>query len=146
MSDRLGVNREPYSVIHVTPVTGAALIDMNQQLNKLEKEIGHMLTAVRDIRNGLAQRDGPKLAGGVRNCRNWAASAVVALCYVETVLGADGHRHKYANSIPMAKFYLSELFRNAAKLGTDDGFEARRKFDVRPQNDAAQVLWDGRIK
>ena len=131
MEDRLGINREPLSVINVTPVRGEALDDLNRHLNKLEAEIGHILTAVRDMRMAISQKNTTLLAGGVRNSRNWTATAVVGHCYIQTLLGAN-LGEAYSHSQPMAKFYLYSLFERAAKLGVDDAIATRHRLNVRP--------------
>jgi hypothetical protein len=139
--DRLGVNKGALATITATPVSGAALQDLHQNLDKLEKEIGHMLTAVRDLRNGLRQGNGQLVTGGIRHSRNWAASAVLAHCYVEAILGANVGQ-QYSHSLPIHRFHLYELFKRAAEMGFNDGIETRKRLDVRPTDWSSQWRWD----
>lgn len=141
MSDRLGILNHP---VTVTPVSGDALNDLKRHLDMLEADIQHMLTAVKDMRNGINGKNNRLLTSGVMNSRNWTLSAVVSHCYIQFLLGANPGQ-QYGNSFRVARFHIYDMFKRAAEMGADDAIEARKRFNVRPTDASAQANWDGRI-
>jgi hypothetical protein len=142
MKDRLHVVQYPVSV---TPVQGAALDDLKKHLLVMEAELGHLVTAVRDMKNGISTNSSRLLTGGVMNSRNWAASVVMSHCYVQSLLGANAGDNA-ANDHIVSRFHLYDLFKRAAEMGVNDAIETRRRLNVRPTNIFAQVNWDGKIQ
>src|SRR5688572_12318875 len=116
MADRLGIINHPVSV---TPVNGEALNDLKKRLDLLEAEIQHMLTAVKDMKNGIHANNNRLLTSGVMNSRNWALSAVVSHCYIQFLLGANPS-DRYGKSQFIARFHLYDLFKRAAEMGAND--------------------------
>jgi hypothetical protein len=125
MADILGIGSFP---VKVTPVKGLALSRLKSRLDVMEREAHHLLTAVRDMKNGLARNDNRLTTSGVMNSRNWALSVVMSHCYVQNLLGADSHGGSgFAGYLtPSASVQSRTLFQRAAELGTDDGVRDSR--------------------
>jgi hypothetical protein len=139
MSDRLGIAHRP---VVVTPVSGDALNDLKKRLNVLEAELRHMITAIKDMKNGINAANSRLLTSGVMNSRNWALSVIMSHCYIQSFLGANPGQ---GNTYQSARFYLYDMFKRAAEMGANDAIETRRRLNVRPTDNWAQVNWDGKI-
>lgn len=120
--DRIGVLLYPVSV---TPVSGVAKTRLMQRIVLLEREIEHMRTAVRDMRNGANMDDSRLLTSGVMNSRNWTLSAVMSHFYIQSLLGGNaGHSTPgFATTAPW--FQADLLPSRAGKAGAQDGLRAR---------------------
>ena len=140
--DRLGVAHHP---VTVTPVQGAALDDLKQHLDTLEREVQHMMTAVKDMKNGIHQKNSRLLTSGVMNSRNWALSIELSHCYIQVLLGANPG-DDVQQSVALLKFYLSDYFQRAAVMGVMDAIETRRRLNVLPTDFTAKYKWDGWTK
>ena len=111
----------------------------------LEADIQHMLTAVKDMRNGINANNSRLLTSGVMNSRNWTLSAVVSHCYIQFLLGANPGQ-RYSDNTAVARFHIYEMFKRAAEMGTNDALETRKRLNVRPTDVSAQLKWDGKIR
>ena len=119
MTDRLGVNKYP---VNVTPVSGAVLVRLKQRLDVMEREARHLMTAVADMKNGLARNDQTLLTGGVMNSRNWTLSVVMSHCYIQAILGKNaGSSATPGMATTLPWFQAETLFARASKAGNDDG-------------------------
>ncbi len=119
MIDRLGVTKFP---VNVTPVSGAALVRLKQRLDVMEREARHLMTAVADMKNGLARNDQTLLTGGVMNSRNWTLSVVMSHCYIQAILGKNaGASATPGMSTTYPWIQADLLFARASKAGNDDG-------------------------
>ena len=122
--DRVGVLRYP---VEVNLVGGAALQNVRNRVNTMEREVRHLATAVADIRNALSRNDSRLLASGVMNSRNWTLSCVMSHCYIQGILLPFAGAAKpgpWAGSGPYAQF---DLWATAASIGANDGLMARPK-------------------
>lgn len=120
MSDRLGVGSFP---VRVAPVTGLPLSRLKKRLDVMEREVQHLATAVKDMKNGVARNDNRLLTSGVMNSRNWSLSIVMSHCYVQNLLGAGSNTGSgFAGQLtPWAALQSKSMFQNAAMFGTEDG-------------------------
>jgi hypothetical protein len=87
----------------------------------MEREIEHMRTAVRDMKNALARNDNRLLTSGVMNSRNWTLSAAMSHCYVQNLLGADSGVGMSAWHTTSPVVQNLTMFRLAVLAGNDDG-------------------------
>jgi hypothetical protein len=118
MVDRLGVTHWP---VNVTPVDGPLLVKLKARLDVMEREARHLLTAVADMKNGIARRDTRLLTSGVMNSRNWTLSVVMSHCYVQTMLGKNAGSSGFPGMLhtgPGVQAHL--LFPRASEAGVED--------------------------
>ena len=141
MQDRLRVTQYPISV---TPLSGLGREDLKQHLQLMEKELGHLLTALRDMKNGVNANNNRLLTSGVMNSRNWAASVVESHCYIQFLLGANPSKTAAYDHV-IDRFQTYDLFKRAAEMGANDAIATRRRLNIRPTDVSAQVNWDGKI-
>lgn len=120
MADRLGITNYP---VNVTPVAGAARSKLMSRLDVMEREVEHLRTAVKDMKNGLARNDSRLLTGGVMTSRNWTLSIVMSHCYIQNLLGAGSNTGSgWAGQFtPWAALQSRTLFLKAAEAGISDG-------------------------
>lgn len=121
MEDRLGVLKS-YPV-NVTPVNKIAQQRLLARLDKMEGHVGHVLTAVRDMKNavrhGSTGVSHASLATAVMNSRNWVLTVLAAHAYVQETLGTNSH----GSSSP--SFQLSLLAERAIQAGLEDAQQER---------------------
>jgi hypothetical protein len=124
MKDPIGVLKFPVSV---TPVSGLAEVRLKERLDLMERELAHVHTAIKDIRNGLRQGDTRLLTSGVMNSRNWTLSIVVSHCFIQTLLGsnAPGSSGFPGQATPLPGYQAETLFARAGREGHAQGLRAR---------------------
>lgn len=125
MADRIGVLKYP---VRVTPVGGSARLQLRKRLDIMEREAQHLITAIKDMKNGLDRSDNRLLTSGLMNSRNWALSVVMSHCYAQNLLGADSASSSGfpGMATPSASFQAEILFQRAAKAGIEDGVRDRQ--------------------
>lgn len=124
MADRIGVLKFP---VRVSPVGGNARLQLRKRLDVMEREAQHLVTAIKDMKNGLDRSDNRLLTSGVMNSRNWTLSLVMSHCYVQNLLGegSNGSSGFPGMLSPSASYQSLVLFERAAKAGTEDGYRDR---------------------
>jgi hypothetical protein len=125
-ADRLGVRGLAVSVV---PLTGAPQQKVLDRLDVMERELKHVHTAIKDMRNAVRQaRPGAPLASAVMNSRNWVVSVLMSHAYVQQMLAATvSVRGPGTVTVgPGAQgLWLKSLAERAVEAGMDDAQKDR---------------------
>jgi hypothetical protein len=125
-ADRLGVRRLAVSVI---PLAGAAQQKVLDRLDVMERELKHVHTAIKDMRNAVRSgRPGAPLASAVMNSRNWVVSVLMSHAYVQQMLAAQvsmGGPGTITVGPSAQGFWLRGLAERAVEAGMDDALKDR---------------------
>lgn len=120
MVDRLGVTNYPVAV--TLPQKDPKKAKILTRLATMEREAMHLLTAVRDMRNGILRSDNQLFVSGVMNSRNWTLSVLMSHIYVQVAVDAGVTSSGYKGlASPSATIQSYILWQRAIDAGVHDG-------------------------
>jgi hypothetical protein len=125
VADRLGVGTFP---VRVVPVSGNAQQKVLARLDVMERELKHVETAIKDMRNAVRQgRPGASLASAVMNSRNWVVSVLMSHAYVQQMLATDWDHGPgtFSHGPGIQGIWLKNLAERAVYAGADDAKKDR---------------------